>query len=372
MNATEPRPEQAAREELARLLPVPAERDLPGDRRTLHRETLMRHVTSAAPAATAPAATADASAVPDRYAAPPKRRRTPLLRPALLAPVVAAALVGALAVNAHQHAPAGHRTVQAAGAVPDPVIAVLPGSTAGVATTLGRIADAASVQPVFTVTANQYVYTRTVSQYAGASQQKTFDSTWVMYPRTTRETWYSQHPATQDSLYRENGRDTVLHDEANPVGIDNPTYAWVSALPTDPAALLTAVYADTRDSGTARAEGKDQAAFAAIGSLLDDAVMPPRVEAALYRAVARIPGVVLLKDAVDAVGRHGIGVARVDAVDGERSEWIFDRTTLRYLGERDYLVHDTVNGKAGTLIGISAVLVRGVADAKGAAPVATQ
>ncbi|MFC1410304.1 CU044_5270 family protein [Streptacidiphilus sp. N1-12] len=388
MNATEPRPERAAREELARLLPVPAERDLPTDRSTLHRENLMRHFTSDAPAAAPVPAdpqagpSADPSAGPsagpstdrhvDRYAPRPRPRRPLLLRPALLAPLVAAALVGALAVGAHQHSAADHSSTQAAGAVPDPVIAVLPGSTAGLSSTLGRIADAASVQPVFTVKPDQYVYTKTVSQFAGASQEKTFDSPWVMYPVTHRETWYSQRPGTEDSFYRENGQDVTLHADSSTVGINNPTYAWTAALPTDPAALLAEVYADTRDSGTAESSGPDQAAFAAIGELLGDSVMPPKVEAALYRAVARIPGVVLLPDAVDAAGRHGIGVARVDNHSSERSEWIFDKDSLRYLGERDYLVHDTVNGKAGMLIGVSAVLARGVADTKGGAPVATE
>lgn len=65
-------------------------------------------------------------------------------------------------------------------------------------------------------------------------------------------------------------------------------------------------------------------------------------------------------DSTDAAGRDGIGIALTDST-GERDEWIFSRTAYEYLGERDYQVRTTVNAKAGTLIGLSAVLARGVA-----------
>lgn len=54
---------------------------------------------------------------------------------------------------------------------------------------------------------------------------------------------------------------------------------------------------------------------------------------------------------------------------GLRHEWIFGKTTFAYLGERAYLVRDTVNGKKGMLISLSAVLARGVADSAGSPPV---
>lgn len=100
-----------------------------------------------------------------------------------------------------------------------------------------------------------------------------------------------------------------------------------------------------------------------IGELLSESIIPPKVNATLYRAAAKIPGVVV-PDSVDAAGRHGVGVARVDA-SGERDEWIFDKKSLTYLGERDYLARDTTNGKAGMLVGTTAVLARGVADQTG-------
>jgi hypothetical protein len=89
--------------------------------------------------------------------------------------------------------------------------------------------------------------------------------------------------------------------------------------------------------------------------------------AALYRAAAKIPGVVLVADSVDAEGRHGVAVARTDE-EGERREWIFNPTTVEYLGERSYLVRDTDLGKAGMLTGTTAVLQRGVVHKTGELP----
>jgi hypothetical protein len=66
---------------------------------------------------------------------------------------------------------------------------------------------------------------------------------------------------------------------------------------------------------------------------------------------------------VDAAGRHGEALAFESL--NERSEYIFDKTTHTYLGERSYLVKA---GKAGQLTGITAVLDRGVADKIGQVP----
>lgn len=77
-------------------------------------------------------------------------------------------------------------------------------------------------------------------------------------------------------------------------------------------------------------------------------------------------------DAVDAVGRRGIGIARTDTKYSERSEWVFDAEDFHYLGERQYLTKDTAIGKAGALISNSAVLRRAVVDKGGVRPTAGQ
>ncbi|MFD3659579.1 hypothetical protein ACFWVF_03095 [Streptomyces sp. NPDC058659] len=103
-----------------------------------------------------------------------------------------------------------------------------------------------------------------------------------------------------------------------------------------------------------------------IGDLLREQLAPPKVSAALYKASARIPGVTVVGDTVDAAGRHGVAVARVHA--GERTEWIFDKKTLDFLGERGVMVEDTAWGTSGQVTATTAVLSRGVTDKTGENP----
>jgi len=123
--------------------------------------------------------------------------------------------------------------------------------------------------------------------------------------------------------------------------------------------LLKMIYKQTEGQGT----GPDQEAFTTIGDMLRETIAPPALSAALYRAAAKIPGVVQIDDSVDAAGRHGVGVAHEDPVNGVRDEWIFDRTTLGFLGERTVATRDQDGGvKAGAVIGRSAVLTRAIVD----------
>jgi hypothetical protein len=87
--------------------------------------------------------------------------------------------------------------------------------------------------------------------------------------------------------------------------------------------------------------------------------VPPDLAVALYQAAARIPGVTVVDDSMDALGRHGVAVARAD--NGGREEWIFDRDTLQFLGERDVLPDGTIGGS-------TAIVARAVVDQAGEVP----
>ncbi|MGW2150844.1 hypothetical protein ACWCOT_41500 [Nonomuraea bangladeshensis] len=76
-----------------------------------------------------------------------------------------------------------------------------------------------------------------------------------------------------------------------------------------------------------------------LQSLVRDSVVRPSLGAALYQVAARLDGIVLIDDAVDATGHPGLGVA-MDEGDSTRSELIFDRTTYQYLGERTVKTRD--------------------------------
>ncbi|WP_380279205.1 CU044_5270 family protein [Kitasatospora purpeofusca] len=152
--------------------------------------------------------------------------------------------------------------------------------------------------------------------------------------------------------------------DPNPrAGLNGPTYEYLAALPTDPDALLKKIYEETKGMGP----GPDQEAFVTIGDLLREQLAPPAVSAALYRAAAKIPGVTVVDDSVDASGRHGVAVARMDGA--VRREWIFDPKTHEFLGERTVIVAEGSEfGKPGTVTGHSAVLGRTVVDEAGEEP----
>ncbi|MFE7762013.1 CU044_5270 family protein [Streptomyces sp. NPDC057438] len=320
-------------EEPARLLPSPPERDVPPDRLAHHKDRLMRLIDDAP--ATTPAA--------------PRRRVPTLPRPALWLPAAALTLAGVLTL--------GLVTTTDSGDGPRP-------SDGGSAVVLlDRIADVAARTEVEPVRDDQLVYVRSLTAGAEAVE----DGPYRPGKLHRREVWVSQEPGPvkQLALHYEDGAYSPLREllppgsPGVPAGIDRPTYRWLASLPTDPDDLLAELYRLTR---TWKGEEKAQAVFDRIGGLLGETVMPPRTAAALYEAAARIPGVTRTDDAVDPAGRRGVGIRRVDARARWATEWVFDRDTLAYLGERSRLTADGPMGTRGTVLSETAVLERAVVD----------
>lgn len=119
--------------------------------------------------------------------------------------------------------------------------------------------------------------------------------------------------------------------EPAPALYGNQTYKFLTTLPTDPDELLRQIYAAVHDPGKpGYTVDRDQEAFDIVGHVLNGSLLPPDLGGALYRAVAKIPGVTLATDAVDVAGRHGIGVTRVGR--SRTATWIFDRETYDFMG----------------------------------------
>ncbi|WP_328538539.1 CU044_5270 family protein [Streptomyces sp. NBC_00344] len=358
MNAADPSRPGSGRdeaEELARLLPAPAEFALPPGRHLHHKDALMQQIDHDRNQATAPAAE------------PPRRRL--LLRPAVLLPATALALAGALIT-----------TFSAGGHTAPPAAAGRADSEAVV--TLNRIAAASMKTDAQPVKNSQFVYTRrTVINNEG-----TLEGPVKLGAPHRSEVWLSQDPTAVTNIgwMRETGKGVSMSGEdvpietsavdgsndtgALPPGMSRPTYAWLASLPTNPDTLLTLLYTKTKTAGD---ESKDQAVFSTVGDLLSQTIMPPANAAALYKAVASIPGVTEIPDARDAVGRHGIGITREDAHSATRDEWIFDKHSLVYLGSRSYISKDRkgkLGGKADTLYGSDAVMQHAVVDQHGMEP----
>ncbi|MFH0174931.1 CU044_5270 family protein [Streptomyces cacaoi] len=375
MNATPAGSEQEERaelEELARLLPAgPVEQVLPPGRRSHHKDVLMQLIDRDSGSGSGSGSSVGAgSRAGGRvgYGDPVRPRLPRLSRPVLVAGSVAVAV--ALAAGLTVGIGAGRDD---GGTAARPGASSTAGGSRGAVVTLDRIAAVALRTDVEPVDDGQFVYVRS----RGAGNEGVFDGPVELGKMHERQVWFSQRqgPVIDVGLIREYGQDWPIEigvpdgtdpkDAAVPAGFDRPTYAWLASLPTDPDALLKLLYAGTR---VEQGEDKDQEVFGRIGDLIGEQIMPSATAAAFYKATARIPGVTEVADAVDAVGRHGIAIAREDTRHGTRTEWIFDPGTLDYLGVRTVFSRDTERAKAGTVYNTSAVLERGVVDRSGQEP----
>ncbi|GLZ00478.1 CU044_5270 family protein [Actinoplanes sp. NBRC 103695] len=321
--------------DLARMLPAPIVPDLSADRHRDLKDAFMQTITE----------------VPQAQPRPARRRWAMIAAPAA-AFAVAAVAITAVTVSRQSSGPEGSAA---------PIIAVDPGSASGVAPLIDRLALAAGGSPSTPVGSGQFVYIRSKVAWLVFAEpmpedgsQSMGEDPMILDKVHSREIWI---PATAGSTGK-------IREHGDLFGLEGTrTNSFYAGWPTDPDALLRKVYTDTKGQG----QNSDDQAFDEIGEALRESILPPEVAAALYRAAAKIPGVVLVKDSVDAAGRHGVAVAHTD-IQGERREWIFDPDTFTYLGERSYLVRDTNVGKKGMLTGTTAVLERAVVDKAGKAP----
>ncbi|KFG74427.1 CU044_5270 family protein [Streptomyces mutabilis] len=301
------------------------EHDLPPGRHRLLKEHLMTEIRRTAPSAPAP--------TPARG---PSRWKRPALVAAAVTAVVAALTV---ALPTDESAP--------------------PASKEAVAL-LEDIALAAERTPAPAgIRDDQFVY---IKSEGGWTVQEG-DGPARLQPVHQREVWLSVDGSREGMLHSPFDRSDHAPLEKPAPGVPSSTdYRHLQTLPTDPDAMY-----EWLDSVSEGSDSKDEANFVLVGDLARESLMPPAQAAALYRAAARIRGVFVVDDAVDAAGRHGVAVARID--DGERVELIFDRETKEFLGEREVAVEDLSWGfEKGEVTGRFAVLERAVVDRAGQRP----
>ncbi|MFF8506909.1 CU044_5270 family protein [Streptomyces sp. NPDC015492] len=331
-------------------LPAIEEHDLPPGRHQFHKERLMSQIHD-----------------DRRTAAAARTPRNPLLRKAILLPAVTA-LAGALAVGVLVLTPGGAQDTDDRATGPALTTSIGAADAAGAPRLLDRISLAAAGAEVPKGRAGQYIYIET---RAANTHVKTVDgrSSLVSDPLHTRQSWRSPDGLKGWLIEPGNtGPEGITlegRDEKGDVPTPHlgaPSHDYLATLPTDPDALLRKIYKETEGQGN----GRDQQAFTTIGDLLGESWPTPKLAAALYRAAAKIPGVVKVDEATDAAGRKGVAVARLDEHSGERTEWIFDGRTFAFLGERTVQVQgDGGEGgliKPGTVVYTHAVMVRAFVD----------
>jgi hypothetical protein len=311
--------------ELAWLLPAPAMRDLPAGREQILKEHLMSELRRV-----------DETSQPAARERRVKRFR-PLLAAAGAGLVAIVTAVSVVVTTGHQQ----------------------PTSSGPAIQLLAMVATAAASQPAPVVRDGDFMYIRSEVAYEVDSIVNGHETS-TMEKRHERQVWLPVADICVTGLLTEEGSSTPLSpfpvvngkvDRSGSGGLavnftcpseghlGDATYRLMQSIPTDPQALLQYLQAGKKWTNDGPAQE--------IGDLIREAIVPPALSAALYRTAELLPGATLVPDAVNAVGRHGVGIAW-DTGD-YRTEWIFDKTTLQYIGERDF------NVKTGVVNGESAI-----------------
>ncbi|WP_405556219.1 CU044_5270 family protein [Streptomyces canus] len=338
MNANPSQPHPAEWTETQGLLPS-VERDLPAGRHQFHKEQMMVQIREDL-----------------RTTAVAPVRRNLFLRRAVLLPAMACALAGAvvggLALTGGGDANASLAT--------GPALTTRIGAAdaQGADRLLDHISLAAADTTEPAVRDDQFLY---IASKVASTYEKTVDdkTTVVSKKLHSRQVWES--PDGRNGWLIEPGNtseDGITLAGPNPL---SSAYDRLAQLPTEPGALLRKIYQES-DANRDPEVPRDQAAFVAIGDLLIESYPPANLTAALYKAAGEIPGVVAVDDAVDAVGRHGVAIARLDEQSGQRTEWIFDKKTYAFLGERNVQVEPSETFKKGTVTFTIAITQRAVVN----------
>jgi hypothetical protein len=265
------------------------------------------------------------------------------------------------------------------------VLALLPGGHPGgaesaAAAVLQRAANtAASHGAVSAPKPGQYLYTKTKSLGEdtvvpdfGPNNHQYFSvlitrvqETWVGTDESGRQlttTGKATLPTDQDrSVWIAAGRPDLGGNQTYG-GLFKPGelyYRDLSKLPADTEKLRTLIEGRKVEGGPPG----DAETFTIIGDLLHETYAPPALRAALYRIASELPGVQLIGDIKDPMGRTGVAVGYPGG--GFLHELIFDPNTAALLAQTAVVTdparaHTTVS--VGTTVSWDAYLASGITD----------
>jgi hypothetical protein len=203
-----------------------------------------------------------------------------------------------------------------------------------------RAAHAAEAKPFTAPRADQWIYTkdRFVRSDGG--------------PPETDEAW--RQVDGDGMAFMIDGRIKRIDPPSKRPGGERPprgpfeSYQAAAELPRDPDALLRWAHHEAVNvEGAGLTEDGD--VYAILGGLLARHVLPPDLEAGIFRALKRVPGVTV--STVTVFGRRVLSLAQTE--DWLREELFLDPKTYAYRGQRGTVVHDaTIDpAKAGNATG---------------------
>jgi hypothetical protein len=270
-------------------------------------------------------------------------------------PAARARARGALLERARPRPRRRHRRIAAAVA--------LAASIALAATVAQNLDDAGRTLPSIEVASAAMVLERA----ATAAEHKTFTAPrpdqWFYFEDRftapegtfTTEGWRrADGGATAANSERTGGRLEITKFEAPKGRRPRPavgplaSYESLAKLPTDPEALKRWAY-DLAKNVTGAGLNDDGDVYAIFNGMLRDSLMPPELEAAIFRALKEVPGVRVQE--IEVSGRPALALAQTE--DWLEEELLLDRQTYAYLGERSTVVKDATISpeKAGNATG---------------------
>lgn len=219
------------------------------------------------------------------------------------------------------------------------VQAILPPGTGGpgrAQAALNELAAVAAVGETPTLAPGEFLYVMTTGVEARSQNDLSLNGSWTIIVRVRQETWLAsdgsgrivehvgrpRFATTEDrKTWRRAGSAPLPHRQLNKSKFSAGELAPLDlgALPRDPDSLADLIDAGgaTGASATERGDPIDT-----IANLLGNVPATADLRSALFKAAARLTGIVTLGVVRDPVGRSGIAVALVRS--GVRTELIFD------------------------------------------------
>ena len=200
-----------------------------------------------------------------------------------------------------------------------------------------RAAHAAEVKPFTAPRPDQWIFTE--DRFTSSDG-----------PPMTRRTWHQVSggglAVEIDGVMKRIEGPKERSDRGRPAPFDG--YEQLTGLPRDPEALLRWAYEQAKNvEGAGLTEDGD--VYAIFSGILGDNVLPPDLEAGIFRAMKRVPGVTV--STVNVLGHRVLSLAQTE--DWLREELFLDPKTYGYRGQRGTVVHDAVidPAKAGNATG---------------------
>lgn len=175
------------------------------------------------------------------------------------------------------------------------------------------------------------------------------------------EVYMPSDPNAEWVLYRDwNAQDAATGDDETLRAPDGDFYGGNPSIAADLADIPhtsgseTLAYFDAQYNGGNKSRDEDN--FDRITSVLRSGLVPAQLRAALFEALALIPGVTSTADVANFDGKKGIAIGRTEVLrGGERKEIIVDPDTGLVIGERDLFTIAAFGFGVNEVIGHTAI-----------------